>query len=136
LAVFATRQGFFAVLLITSRNLPSSPPRERPLPENTKRRPAGLTRSRRGVNIIFRVTLYQRCKMLKRELFELLEDVPDDAEVYILGADVRVVVHSPEGNNVVLDEKGYPFKDGIQDGYYRILFDPEGQLSDANAAWN
>ena len=69
------------------------------------------------------------CIMTKRELLDVLASVPDDAEVFIMGADVGIVVHSPEGNYVTLDEEAYPFEDGVRNGY-RVLFDPLGQLAD------
>jgi hypothetical protein len=67
--------------------------------------------------------------MTKSELFEVLANVPDDAEVYIMGADINIIVHSPDDNHVTLDEKGEPFKENAQAGYYRVLFDPYGDLA-------
>jgi hypothetical protein len=68
--------------------------------------------------------------MTKRELFEVLASVPDDAKVYVMGNSPSTVVHSPEGNCVTLDEGAYPFEDGARNGYYRVLFDPAAQLAD------
>jgi hypothetical protein len=56
----------------------------------------------------------------KRELFDLLADVPDDAPVYVAGATITVVAQGQDGH-VVLDED----PDYFQDGGYRLLFGSE-----------
>jgi hypothetical protein len=66
--------------------------------------------------------------MTKRKLFALLADVPEDAEVSIMGADINVIVYSP-GDCVTLDEKGDPFEDGVREGSCRVLFDRRGELA-------
>jgi hypothetical protein len=71
--------------------------------------------------------------MTKRELFDVLANVPDDAAVFIMGADVGIVVHDAESNHVVMDEEAYPFEDGVRNGRCRVLFDPEAQLADEAA---
>jgi hypothetical protein len=62
--------------------------------------------------------------MTKRELFELLASVPEDAPVYIMGAKIAVIVYQPESGHVVLDEKLDPFKDGG----FRLLFLSSGLI--------
>jgi hypothetical protein len=68
--------------------------------------------------------------MTKEELFYMLASVPDDAEVFIMGADISVMVYSSKDNEVVLDEKGSPFEDGVRNGYYRVLFDDDGAFTE------
>jgi hypothetical protein len=66
--------------------------------------------------------------MTKRELFEVLADVADDANVYVAGQKIKVVVQDRETGAVILDETGQPF-----DGGFRVLFDPFGELPDPSS---
>jgi hypothetical protein len=67
--------------------------------------------------------------MTKAELFDELASVPDDVELLIMGAEINIVVHSPKSNRVVLDEGAEPFKDGVREGYYCVLWDSTGELT-------
>jgi hypothetical protein len=64
--------------------------------------------------------------MTRRELNELLVDVPDDAEVFVMGTDISVVAYNRESGHVVLDEKAYPFKGG---GWTFLLGEPEAEAA-------
>jgi hypothetical protein len=69
--------------------------------------------------------------MTKAELVAVLANVPDDAEVSVMGADIRVVAYSAESGYVVLDETPEPFEDGPHVFLYRdddgdgLLLTPE-----------
>jgi hypothetical protein len=57
----------------------------------------------------------------KRELFDVLADVPDDADILISGCPIGAVASCESLTPcVVLEESAWSFED---DSFYRILFD-------------
>jgi len=56
--------------------------------------------------------------MTKRELFDVLADVPDESPVSIKGSNIRVVTYHPKCGKVMLDSKMFRYMSGD----LRILF--------------
>jgi hypothetical protein len=78
--------------------------------------------------------------MTKSELFAVLADVPDEAEIYVGGAEIRAVVRCRDGDGVVLDDDPRAFWDDDGNGdKSRFLFGPASRdeyLAERDAAVN